>query len=435
MASETHNTSMDQTLQTRVLPKNYRQIGDPGNKKIYIEDYVYTYLNKLSRPGNIYARGAILFGKIYKTENGKCLFISGACACQNFEFDLEHTTLTEENWKEIYRIRDEYFKEQEVMGWFLSRMGFSVELNDKIIRAHVDNFGGENKVLYMIDALEDEDAFYQFENYSLKKQNGYYIYYESNESMKNYMLSEKNIESSEEKQSKKKALGRDAAVINNYKKLLKQKKAKKPKETLRWRPTSTVGAAIMLLVIFYGAYSIKQFQNNYNSKETFGVQESTFSEEEWTIPEEENTSVFEETYDETNTQEELESQQFEKEISTQVLEEEMNETDTKAVENDTADTSADTSSEENTFQSQDTFGSSGEVNQDIFTQEEPDDSKEAWSYIGNYYTVQKGDTLAGISRKIFQSYDYIIKIAEENGIVNINQIYPGQILYIPQMED
>ena len=68
--------------------------------------------------------------------------------------------------------------------------GFSVELNDKIIRTHMDNFSGENKVLYMIDALDNEDAFYQFENYSLKKQRGYYIYYETNKEMKNYMLAE-----------------------------------------------------------------------------------------------------------------------------------------------------------------------------------------------------------------------------------------------------
>ena len=31
---------------SRNLPRNYRQIGEPGAKKIYVEDYVYTYLNK-----------------------------------------------------------------------------------------------------------------------------------------------------------------------------------------------------------------------------------------------------------------------------------------------------------------------------------------------------------------------------------------------------
>lgn len=56
---------------TRSLPRNYRQIGGPGAKKIYIEDYVYTYLNKLAQPENLYARGAVLFGKMYKDINWK----------------------------------------------------------------------------------------------------------------------------------------------------------------------------------------------------------------------------------------------------------------------------------------------------------------------------------------------------------------------------
>ena len=116
--------------QTRALPKNFRQIGEPGAKKIYMEDYVYTYLSKLAQPGNLYARGAILFGNTYQTTAGPCLFISGAAACQNFEFDLEESVFTEENWSEIYQIRDKFFPQMEIVGWFLSRMGFSVELND-----------------------------------------------------------------------------------------------------------------------------------------------------------------------------------------------------------------------------------------------------------------------------------------------------------------
>ena len=124
--------------QTRALPKNFRQIGEPGAKKIYMEDYVYTYLSKLAQPGNLYARGAILFGNTYQTTAGPCLFISGAAACQNFEFDLEESVFTEENWSEIYQIRDKFFPQMEIVGWFLSRMGFSVELNDKIIRTHME---------------------------------------------------------------------------------------------------------------------------------------------------------------------------------------------------------------------------------------------------------------------------------------------------------
>ena len=71
----------------------------------------------------------------------------------------------------------------------------------------------------------------------------------------------------------------------------------------------------------------------------------------------------------------------------------------------------------------------------FFTQEEPDDVTESWSYIGNQYTVRQGDTLAGISMKIYQSYDYIDALAEANQIENLDEIYPGQVLKIPPMED
>ena len=48
---------------------------------------------------------------------------------------------------------------------------------------------------------------------------------------------------------------------------------------------------------------------------------------------------------------------------------------------------------------------------------------------------KRGDTLAGISKKMYQSYNYIEMIAEANGIDNVDEIYPGQILEIPQIED
>ena len=40
------------------LPKNIRQIGSPaGHTKVYIEDYVITFLNSLSMDKNTYVRG------------------------------------------------------------------------------------------------------------------------------------------------------------------------------------------------------------------------------------------------------------------------------------------------------------------------------------------------------------------------------------------
>ena len=40
----------------------------------------------------------------------------------------------------------------------------------------------------MMDDLEGEDAFYVFRGEDLSRQNGYYIYYEKNPMMQNYLV-------------------------------------------------------------------------------------------------------------------------------------------------------------------------------------------------------------------------------------------------------
>jgi len=174
------------------LPKNIRQIGSPdGHKRIYMEDYVVTYLNYIARPGSTQARGAILLGESKKSDAGDVIFISGAVDAQNIEFDMDESEFTQEIWTEIYDQVKQFFPGLSVMGWFLSRMGFSTTINDKIEKMHVENFPGKDKVLFITDSLESEDAFYMYEHGQLVKQKGYYIYYEKNEAMQNYIMKQK----------------------------------------------------------------------------------------------------------------------------------------------------------------------------------------------------------------------------------------------------
>ena len=387
---------------SRNLPRNYRQIGEPGAKKIYVEDYVYTYLNKLAQPENLYARGAVLFGKMYKTSIGKCIFISGAAACQNFELDLEETIFSEESWGEIYRIRDSFFPEMEICGWFLSRMGFSVDLNDKIIRIHMDNFSGENKVLYMIDALENEDAFYQFENYSLKKQRGYYIYYETNQEMKNYMLAEGemgHIPEQKERGRYSETIKRDTAVVRNYKKALKKKKNLRPKSVFRSPVYIGCGFAAALVFV-YGIHTLAQFQGDDKTQTVFDQQKIT-----------DMKADSEEGKTESNTQ--------------------------AGSNEDTATVKEEKTLQSSSGQSSEDTGTSSDANANNEERqaESSEETQETWNSIGGYYTVKRGDTLAAISKEMYHSYNYIEKIAEANGIENVDEIYPGQILELPQIED
>ena len=53
------------------LPKNIRQIGDAGKeKRVYIEDYVITFLEKTDC--------AVLLGEVWQNGSMKCFFADGA---------------------------------------------------------------------------------------------------------------------------------------------------------------------------------------------------------------------------------------------------------------------------------------------------------------------------------------------------------------------
>ncbi len=203
------------------LPKNIRQIGLPtGERRIYIEDYVMTYLTQLANPNSTFARGAILVGECVKGENGVVIFISGALAAQNLELDLEEATFEGETWSYIYQEVKTHFPDLEVVGWFLSRMGFSTEVNDMIVKLHMDNFAGVNKVLYIMDSLEGEDAFYMTEGEGLRRQSGYYIYYARNEAMQNFMIEAKGNEVSKETDEVEE---KDEAMLRNYRRIMEER--------------------------------------------------------------------------------------------------------------------------------------------------------------------------------------------------------------------
>ena len=61
------------------LPKNIRQIGDAGSdKRVYIEDYVITFLEKTGC--------AVLLGEVWQNENMQCLFADGASVAARSQY-------------------------------------------------------------------------------------------------------------------------------------------------------------------------------------------------------------------------------------------------------------------------------------------------------------------------------------------------------------
>lgn len=356
------------------LPKNIRQIGLPsGNRRIYIEDYVMTYLTQLANPNSTYARGAILVGECARGELGEVIFVSGALAAQNLELDLEETTFDGETWSYIYQEVKTYFPDLEVVGWFLSRMGFSTAVNDMIVQLHMDNFAGPDKVLYIMDSLEGEDAFYMMEGDGLRRQSGYYIYYARNEAMQNFMIEQKGeVQPQESSEVDKK----DEAVIRNYRKIMEERARSARMERVN-RRLCGLSAVLVIAVLALGVAVFSNYQ--MLEKMQLKLAENGMFTTESTV-----------------------------ELAQSKRSELVAVDSTRLVE-----TATEKSTEKKT--------------------ETPEKVKSAAANLPKYYTVQDGDTLSSISFRMYNSVGYVAELMEANGLREADQIHEGDRILIPSI--
>ncbi len=175
------------------LPKNIRQVGSPrGRHKIYMEDYVYTYLRSLAK--NQEECAAVFLGKSQVEKDIRYTFVSGIIECSAAVFQWESICLDESFWDFIYKEEKQYFPELEIVGWFFGKAGQAMELTPTVEAAHRKYFSGRDKILMLLDILEEDEQFFVYEQGYLQKREGYYIYYEKNLAMQEYMISKKEEE-------------------------------------------------------------------------------------------------------------------------------------------------------------------------------------------------------------------------------------------------
>ena len=165
------------------LPKNVRQMGEPGSgTKILIEDYVYTYLQQMAQNNLTCIKTAVLAGR---TEKDSAVYIEGA-----IEIDMGQEVkewFSHEHWRDIFQDIRSWFEGLEVVGWYMANPGFPPVLSEDLKNLHMRNFSGNTHVFFQTDVLDHEEVFYMRGEKGLAPVCGYYIYYEKNGRMQEYM--------------------------------------------------------------------------------------------------------------------------------------------------------------------------------------------------------------------------------------------------------
>lgn len=143
------------------LPKNITQVGEADRGcKIYVEDYVISYMKQLNRAARDKDMAVALYG-IKKVEDDiSYLFLYGACKLTFLQQETRH--LSQAQHQEIEKYRQKYFKEYTFLGYRLlnGEMIEGIHVCEQGICRYISGYAqfyekNDSMLVYMLDVREE----------------------------------------------------------------------------------------------------------------------------------------------------------------------------------------------------------------------------------------------------------------------------------------
>lgn len=336
-----------------VLPKNIRQIGDVhGNEKIYMEDYVMTYIRKKERQDEKSSIG-ILLGEWYEDPDGVFVFVRGICEIPQEETGV-HTNEAADRMKKSEAEKQaqrneapEHTQKEETEKTARKRAadcarqatgdpaekasendgketGERLTLKEKIHRERVEHFSGWDvqgccvigkycpeifeqlseilpEALQMIYHLqEQEETVYWRAKEGYRRVQGYFVFYEQNRRMQEY-LSEVFGEAAIEQESI------PERAIKSFREKVREKGEQKTGSMLRLASSFFVITVLVAgAVVVNRVDEIRKVQNvtNISSKEENGQWDLEYTKERMLAQQEAQEVAVQQAQQETAVQQE-----------------------------------------------------------------------------------------------------------------------------------
>ena len=355
----------------RQFPKNVRQIGNVSDEpKIYVEDYVDTYLNQLRERAAEEPVGVMLTGEILIQEGQAVVYASGAIRMKEIEVNGTEIVIGEDTFKELEEERKQYFPSSDAVGWCLIENGHPMGQNRQIAKIHEKSFAKSDTVFIWKDAVDNEEVYYAYKYGELMQMGGHYIYYEKNPNMQNYMISTR----------KKIGVTPSEVVEDRAAKDFRSVVRERMEDKEQRQSSRLVYVTSALLVVVVLAIGISTV-NNFTKMEA--VQSSLESLSQSASKTESQTGTV----------------------------------------NEGEDGALEANGIIGDGEAKDKEASGGTVPDTSTVQEQLSDE--------DYYVVRKGDTLDSISVKVYGDASHVEALCKMNGLSDGNLIYIGQKLLLP----
>ena len=391
----------------RQIPKNVRQIGNVSdNPKIYVEDYVDTFFNQLcekcAKAGNGPV-GAFLVGDMQSGDSGDFIYIYGAVQMHELKMSGTEYVIDDSTWKHGYEDCKQFFDDGEMLGWFIVHPGVPLQPDAAAVKLHKKAFPKKNTVLIMKDPVEKDEAYFVHKMNDLMEIGGRYTYYEKNPCMQNYMIASRKKNGVFPSETVEDRAAQD--FRNLARKRGQRRREKKPGSLIY-----AAGACMALVLVIMGVSMINSADRMKSVQSTLETLAGTENAAEIsTVPESTDPAAEMQEGQEPGKPAEQTDQTVQTDQTGQAGEEPETQETSAAVAAAAPETELQADANEETMDGDDLAdnGSDG------------------------VYVVEKGDTLAIISKKMYGDVNHVDAICRMNGISDGNLIYVGQKLLLP----
>ncbi|HIS07618.1 MAG TPA: LysM peptidoglycan-binding domain-containing protein [Candidatus Choladocola avistercoris] len=397
----------------RQIPKNVRQIGNVSDSpKIYVEDYVDTFFNQLCEKcvkAGKGPMGAFLIGDIQSGDQEDYVYIYGAVQMHELKLSGTDYVIDDNTWKRAYEDCKQFFDDGEMLGWFVAHPGGPLKPDAAAVKLHRKSFPKKNTVLIMRDPAEKDETYFVHKMNDLMEIGGRYTYYEKNPCMQNYMISSRKKNGVLPSETVEDRAAQDFRDL--VRKRGRNRRAKKSGSLIY------AAAACMALVLVIMGVSM------FNSADRMRSVQTTLE----TLADAGQGSEAAESVDEPSA--EAKTQAASAPV-TAVTPEDMQTGETDPAGDAQADTGniADNVQPDAGNAADDGQDAAGNIADDAQPAEE---TASGMNGSNGIYIVEKGDTLAIISKKMYGDVNHVDAICRMNGISDGNLIYIGQKLLLP----
>lgn len=394
-------------------PKNKKQIGQVGKSdKIYIEDYAVTYLHQIARAPETKQGFAGLFGTCRETEGVKEYYIYAACYQECT--DIMKEGLPGDAVQKIMQQRSEEFCEYFFLGWALLLEENCGTMWESCYRSRLECLMGKPELLMTLQCKSCEEHFYLYPTEMPKEADGYFIFYEQNDRMQNFLIEWHG------ENKKDKCDGEGDLVAHSCRNYYKEKKAVRLKMRLAYGMFVTAGL-LLLLGVGVGIRNLNDYEKlrevgnvveevNFESEEVSEVE--IFETEEVTVvPETDVVVMSEETQSEVS---EVPEYTMSEEVSEYII---LGETTEHVLPEEVPEYAL----PEEVTESGSMIPDSDALEESIFAEAE---------FIT--YEVNMGDTLYGICVSYYGNLARAKEICELNDIEDMDNIRYGEKILLPR---